>query len=345
MKVRTIIYISVLTMLTMNACSSGDEAGDSERTVTYPVEISVSEAGTRATADTRATGDYTGTNLSLSILYDAATSGLTGTDSRTNVRWDNIPHNASPLWTQVSEGTNPMQWRNTTDAASILSYAPYQSITSTADLSALPFQVRQHQEYGLDSSDFVSYYNPAFVPGSTVQKIPITFNHQLSKITIKLTSDGKDVIPGLGEKLTMDMLNELAQLKFSNICYKVTYDLTSFLSQTQGSDQFHPVTTLADTSHVYAYVPDTEVKSEQTAILPPQTIKRGTTFIQVLVNDEVNCKHHIFIFQPDADIDIKPGKDYTLTLGLVGSKLGLVTISVKDWAEVVNSSTVIGRKK
>ncbi len=331
-------------MLTMNSCSGGDEAGDSERTVTYPVEISVSEAGTRATADTRATGDYTGTNLSLSILYDASTSGLTGTDSRTNVRWDNIPHDASPLWTQVSEGTNPMQWRNTTDAAAILSYAPYQSITSTADLSALPFQVRQHQEYGLDSSDFVSYYNPAFVPGSTVQKIPITFNHQLCKLDIELVANDKDYIQGLDEVLTQQMLADLAQVKVSYVADKITYDAASFLTQTQGSDQFHPITTLADTTHLYAYVPDTANLAYQELILPPQTIRKDLPFIQVLVNDEVNCKHHIFKYVPLQEFKLEPGKEYTITLSLIAPTISEVTVTTKDWTKASHSTVDIGGK-
>lgn len=340
-----IITTLAATSLAFMSCSSSDDVADNgtagENTVRYPVEISVSEAGTRAAA-TRAV-DYTGSNLGLSILYN---KDYADAASRTNVRWENIPHNGVVAWAQTTEGTRPMQWKNPTDSAAILAFAPYQSVSSAEDLKNLNIDVRRHQEYGLDSSDFVSYYNPAFVPGDAVQKIPIVFNHQLCKLSIDLVAKGDRYIAGLDTTLSQQWVDSLAQVKVGPVNYKATYNLSQFLDGKQGSASLHPVTTIvgepSDTDSIYCYVANSEKRGHQECILPPQTIKKDSVFLQILINNEEACKHHIFIYRPNREYVLEPGKDYHLTLELSAPTLSNCTITISDWIQGGSSSAYIG---
>ncbi|MDD5862957.1 MAG: fimbrillin family protein [Prevotella sp.] len=308
-------------------CACTDDPGTitSKSEGEIPVEISVMQSS-------RAVSDYTASDLSLTILYQSFVDSYT----RTNVKWCNLPRpDGTPLWAQCSEGTRPMAWKSATDNARVLAYAPYLSITKPKDLANLYFEVKKHQEAGLDSSDFVSYYNPGFAPGPSLKKLNIVFNHQLCKLSIDFKpAPGNLVIDGFGTALTQGMLDTLSTCKVGPVCYAIRYHLTDYITKNATTD-IHPLTTVsgtaADSAFVYTYAPDTLKRSHQECIIPPQTIRKDSSFVQLLVFDPVACKHHIFVYRAEKNFTLEPGKHYHLTIELGGTGLELSSVKVVGW--------------
>lgn len=272
--------------------------------------------------------DYPGHNLGLTYYYYYPGDGYT----RTNVKWEDDSVGNVRIWSQMSELSTPMTWKSATEACQVFAYAPYVETTNLSQLFALPFKVSSHQEHGIDSSDFVRFYDNAFQPGSNLQKLNICFDHQLCKLTIKLKA-------GPSQQVTQGQIDSLARCKVGLVCDSINYNLFTIPSDQANPAQAdkYPVTTISgnkkDSTTIYTWVPENADSSTQICILPPQTIKKDSAFVQLLIFDKVTCFQKLMVYRPTQDFILKPNTSYTLNLELGDTELKMSSVIVEGWKE------------
>jgi hypothetical protein len=326
------VYIFALLIFLLSSCTSNNnEMTETEKESGLPVQVSVSENGavTRSstTVSPNAT-EYTGTNLSLSYYYG-------DNYDRYNVKWEADSVGILREWQQMSEMTNPMKWESATIPVEVTAYAPYVPGMTVNDLYEIPFKVQNRQTWGLDSSDFVRYYNSSFVPGQNLSKVNICFDHQLCKLKIKIKAG-----PTERYGVTQGKIDSLTWCKVGPVCDSIHYDLFTYpgaenLPSSYTADYIKfPVTTISgeakDSDFIYTYHPADSDSSYQECILPPQTIRQGNSFIQVLVWDFKNCWWHIYVYRPTQPKVLEANHCYTITL-----ELGDVTLHMSSFARAV----------
>ena len=254
-----------IIILSLTGCSDDTPIGNelNNRINTSPVEITVSALDSRAssgnsrvyTDPSPLATDFLGHTLGLTYIY-----GSTGDSrSRCNVKWedDSVATSATTkirIWQQMSEMSNPMMWSNpTTDNARVYAYSPYVELTNPiTQITSIPFKVESNQKKGIVPSDFVRYYNTAFLPGAGLSKLPIYFEHQLCKLTITLKE-------GPSKTITQGQIDSLAECKVGLVCDSINFNLTAVPPIQGDPTNRFPVTTISgakdDSTMVLCCVP------------------------------------------------------------------------------------------
>ena len=330
-----------IVILSLTSCSDDTPIGNelNDRINTSPVEITVSAIGQESrTGSSRVytdpsplATDFLGHNLSLTYIYGS----IGDSRSRCNVKWedDSVATSATTktrIWQQMSEMSNPMVWSNpTTDNARVYAYSPYVELSNPiTQLSSIPFKVESNQTKGIVPSDFVRYYNTAFLPGANLNKLPIYFEHQLCKLTITLKE-------GPSKTITQGQIDSLAECKVGKVCDSINFNLLSVpVTQGDATNRF-PVTTISgakdDSTMVYTWVPEDCDSSTQVCIIPPQIIKKDHDFIHVNIYDPNTCFQKILVYKPDRNFTLEPNHHYKITVELCDTELKLSEVIVEGW--------------
>ncbi|MDD5861123.1 MAG: fimbrillin family protein [Prevotella sp.] len=331
----SLLFPTLLAAL-LTACESEGLHGDEPTPPT--ADLSVHIAVSRAAASGVSKGAYMGSNLGLTMIYPAS-DGL-DPDNRYNIRWDADSVQKIRIWYQSTEGTRTMAWKSSTAAANFFVYAPFVDLpTLPSQLTKIPFKVQSDQTRGLDSSDFVRDVQQQVTAAAANGRLQITFTHQLCRLNIKILA-GPDTAkqPGLQARITQGMIDTLARCKVGPVCDSINYNLMRYRGYNgktgTRSDEF-PVTTISgkktDSTMVYTFCPTDTNKSVQECILPPQTIQAKDTFIQVLIFNPIECKHHIFVYRPLQNLVFEAGKEYDMTLELGSTSAEVKTFTITEW--------------
>ena len=335
-----------LMLIGCNQSPIEENENNGEKTLSVAISVSSNfDAGTNAKSNNPSTRahtyttvspaatDYLGHNLGLTYVYLYPGDGYT----RTNVKWEDDSVNTDDknkirIWGQASELSNPMNWKSATEACQVVAYAPYVETTDVAQLFALPFKVSSHQESGTVSSDFVRFYDSAFQPGSNLRKLNICFDHQLCKLTIKLKA-------GPSQQVTQGQIDSLARCKVGLVCDSINYNLFTIPSDQAAPldiEKF-PVTTISgskeDSTTIYTWVPEDCDSSTQICVLPPQTIKKDSAFVHLLIFDKNTCFQKLMVYRPTQDFVLKPNTSYTLNLELGDTELKMASVVIEGWKE------------
>ena len=294
--------LAAAAALMLVACSNEEEAINTS-TGNYPEDGRVRIAASLNQPLTRATDPtpYTGTTLGLSVDY-----GMDDTYTRTNIQWTTA--DGGTTWTQASETTNPMLWKDATTAAKIYAYAPYQSTTD--GIENIPFTVAIDQTAGTIGSDLLGFKNDEpFVPGSsltTLNAIPIVFDHQLTQMKVVLN---------YGNEFGTEPTDENVTVKLLNVKPAVTYNAKT-KAVTAVSGEATNITLHRDGNKTF------------TAIIPGQPFAQNANMVEVTIT---GTTARTFYYTPSAAQSFTNGRTNTLNLRVGKDKLTLSGINVSDW--------------
>ena len=243
---------------------------------------------------------------------DADTPGnlSTGGNHATNVK--HRYHADNNGWN--AESGDEIYWKDETTKADIYGYYPYS--TTISSVSALPFSVQTDQSTvkngitlgGYEASDFLWVKKSEVAPQTT--PVSLAFGHIMSKAVITLVAgEGFDELPMDG--------------------------ITVRIVGTKPASTIHLETGTVTVDESAAISPITAWKDGVTykAIVVPQTIPAGTSFIKIEIGDETYTHVSGYTFEP--------GKQHNLTITLKRPtsvvKTELSSNNITAWVEDQNT--------
>lgn len=188
---------------------------------------------------------------------------------------------------EVWESIYPIYWDDQSSIFDVISYFPYRDFLPDDDLTQIPIQVADDQS-SLDSlrnSDFLYATCNNITPAKHNDKISLGFKHKLCKLTVSLN------ITVNGEVLTSS-----PSVVVRNVHTNATINLTDGVVHC--GDEISDVIFHYDTQHHMAE-----------AILPPQTLKAGTS-IYIIIKPGESLK--AYTYEIREDLTMKEGKEYII---------------------------------
>ncbi len=289
---KKIIYSIVAAGIVLTSCTKNNFTSEGN----YPedgvvrVTTAVNELKTKASENET----YAGTNLSLTV-----DNSVNSTYSYSNTEWTND----GTAWATADK----LLWQNSSQSVKVYAFAPFVDVylIENASLEAIPYTIKADQtvEGATLASDFVVYRDLDFVPKDKLTpegNIPVAFDHKFSQINI-------NILKGTAESSlpTIELVSVLAKV---NVKYNILTDV---------------VTAEGDPLYVYAAGSGTAFS----AIIAPQTVVGGTTFIEFRT-DADNYR-----FDLGADFVFEKGTAYTFNMLLGQNKLELSSVSVGEWVD------------
>lgn len=201
-------------------------------------------------------------------------------------------------WTAGNDGeltpASTLYW-GATDVT-VYAYHPYHSDWS-GESYTFSVKPNQHTEADYLSSDLLWTQKTA---SKTADPIALTFNHMLSKVSVKLVSD------------------DIADLSGATISVCGTKTSATFNTKTG---------TLAAAGTVGDIVVGVTAQSPYTAaaIIVPQTVSAGTPFVQVALGNKN------YFYTLPSEKTFKSGHSYTYELKVTSNKLIHVSGTITDW--------------
>ncbi len=275
-----IIYSAIALLALLTTSCDKEEGVATENNDTIKITTRTDEGYALTT--------YEGTTLSLSLFYD-----IDDPDNKTNTKWT---YSAQSEWST----SQPSLWKNNAEGVTITAYAPY--VEGVDNLDEIPFTVSTDQTQGTTSSDFVTYRKEGYNPETDGYTIDISFEHQLSTLTVYLTYGdefgGTPTVEGVKVNALTSVLYNFSDNELSQI---------------------------ADLNPIDAYE-----KAQNTAysvVIPPQTIELGEEMIVITI-DGVE-----YIFNSAAKYTLAQGTAYYITLRVGQDVAPVGSVVVGDWLE------------
>lgn len=323
MKMRKeLIFAAAALML---AACSNDESMDN-----WAGEIRLSSALQTQEVQTRGTDQaLQSTQIASGVQVGVFINEQNGTSFATNKQ--------NALYTAGSDGTltpaeNDIFFPQNGAGVNIYAYAPYQSdyangVTGTMEFTVADNQSSETAGSGYLASDLiwgqpggtvgeVTYSNPV---ARTSERIPLVFNHKLSKIDVTLSA---------GDGLTTDDFKN-ATLSIVNAQTKTSITLNTGVL-TPSTD---------DTSKSDVVMAKYEDASTLTAsaIIPPQSFAANSKFLEVALDSSGKLYYTL-----PAAITLNEGKVYKYEIKVNLTGLSLYSLKIVDWAAETGEGAYTG---
>lgn len=161
-----------------------------------------------------------------------------------------------------------------------------------------------------DQSSNEAYTKSDLMTASEVAKnqevVDLTFNHRMTKVIIKLNSAN---LPAGEQKVVFENVLSKANVDLADNSYKGTGSTSEIVACPNGTNSFK-------------------------VILPPQTIRKGTQFVDVTIGDKT------YMWTVESDLILSSGVEYTYTLTLKEGNVSF-TSNINPWNSPSDIESVI----
>ena len=225
------------------------------------------------------------------------------------------------VWTPAPQ----MLWENYDQEVNIYAYAPYNSsyIGNIYQETKFPVSVSADQTSDDDKSDFLIYKCSDFTPTTGV--VPITFNHALSLLKIKITFKDEFNTSALLTKHPITQVKVIGT-KVNAVCNFATQKI-------KVADNASVKEVSAQQTSFTAATTENKATATYSCILIPQFIAANGFEIKIVTNNKG------YTWNSTQAVTLEQGKCHQLNLTVGKDAVSINDITVKDW---VTGNTITG---
>lgn len=313
-------FIAFAIAVVMTACSSKDDYSSSEETTKYPIRITADING----VDTRSTGnpstvhntqffDGDQINVLINRVHAADIFGKPNEDDGYVIFTNSSTQGWTSEYDLYAVGTND-------DLCAFGVYPAKDGEGNKITESTTSFEVQdsQNTDDNYNKSDLMYAYTTDADPKSP---IPLTFNHCMSKITIKIAD--------CSEICTQE---EFLSGNKQNFAYVENITRQATLSTETGYNSQKLIATGTGTQDDDILVctkneDDALFTTGVSCIIPPQKVNEGTSIITITYDTD----YFMYYTAPADGIDFKAGYEYVFNLTLRRHDITLSNVQIKPW--------------
>lgn len=290
---KSMFLYALLALFSFASCTKDHpQASDIKKEV--KITASIVNVSSLGKTTTRASNNQWDTGDAIGVFMKKAGTPLNGTDLATNVKFTNSNVNAF-----TCDPTNKIYFPFNKEAVDFIAYYPYKPLTD-----GITYQVDVSNQSDISAIDLM-YSNNVTNTNSTVTSVGLQFEHQLTKVVLKINQNNTGV----------DLTDLTA--KITNLATKAPFSL---VDGTLGTS-----TNVADVAFNYNSTTNTA-----SAILLPETDLTNKSIVITLGG--VNYSYPLANSTVITSFDKSVKCEYNITLQAgQGPLIEGVTATIKDW--------------
>lgn len=318
-----LIMAALATAVGLASCSDDDGCGAGT-----PQDNIVRVSARVNDADKAATRSCTTDNLTEFGI--SITNPNFSTSDDPTYTYDNVQVTGSSAagWTTATQ----MLWQHSSQAVSIVAYAPYSSeaagiATSTA--YGVAVEADQSTEDGLNKSDLLTFKNSSFTPSTDLNDgaVDISFTHALSQLMLTVTLGTEFNEPSI------PTANPISDLKVNGTIASTTCDFTQTTPTLAAVSGEAAATSVTASQSGYTAAASETVSGTATyeCILIPQTVAAGGFSVSFTIDGK------FYEWTSASAVTLAGGTSYTLALTVGDDIVTAKTINTSKWTENTGS--------